>query len=86
MDIEQIIPPPGQPEARFRLELTETELVAVINRLIPEGTWLKGRSAILIRQVFAEDPAGATRLADEVTHMLVRAYDNRTDPRWVRRV
>lgn len=84
MNIEQVVPPSGQPEACFRLELTETELVALINRLIPEGTWLKGRSAILIRDIFAHDPAEATRLADGVTHALVAAYDRRTDSQWSR--
>lgn len=86
MNIEQVIPPPDHPEALFRIELGETELRALINRLVPEGTWMKARSAILIRKDYADDPAKAEELADQFTRLLIRAHDARTDPGWVRRI
>lgn len=86
MELEWLPPKPATPtEALIRVELTETELRAIINRLVPEGTWMKVRSASLIRQVDG-DQSKADETADEITDMLIRAHDDQNDPRWRRRV
>jgi ubiquinone biosynthesis protein COQ9 len=83
MDSEWIVPPPSQPEARIRLELTENELRALINRLVPANTWMKAKSDQLIESTFPGGWVAADRAADRLTDQLIRAHDHRHDGRWM---
>lgn len=86
MDTEWLPPIPSpEPEARIQVELTERELVALINRLVPHNTWMKRQSNRVVRETFEGGVPEAQELADQLTNQLIRAHDDRTDPRWVQR-
>jgi hypothetical protein len=85
MDSEWIIPPPNSPEGRVRIELTESELVALISRCVPLNTWMRQQSNRVVRLTFKGGLPEAQEVADQITHQLIRAHDQMNNPNWRRR-
>lgn len=63
-------------EPRVRLELTQSELAALIHRLVPADTWMGERSSRVISKTFDGDTAEASRVADQVTAKLIQIHDD----------
>lgn len=75
--------PPGHEEGaaprrepRVRFELTQSELAALIHRLVPADTWMGGRSSEVIAKTFHGDAEEARRVADRVTAELIQIHDD----------
>lgn len=75
--------PPGYEEDEaprqepcVRLELTRSELAALIHRLVPADTWMGERSSQVISRTFNGDAEEARRVADRVTAELIQIHDD----------
>lgn len=66
--------PSREPHVRF--ELTQSELAALIYRLVPADTWMGERSSRVISKTFNGDTEEARRVADRVTAELIRVHDD----------
>jgi hypothetical protein len=62
-------------EPRMRFDLSQSELAALIHRLVPVDTWMSHRSAKVIQETFGGDADRARRVADQVTEQLIRIHD-----------
>jgi uncharacterized protein YqfA (UPF0365 family) len=62
-------------EPEIRIQLSQSELAALIHRLVPVDTWMSHRSAKVIQETFGGDADRARRVADQVTERLIRIHD-----------
>ena len=60
---------------RMRFELSQSELAALIHRLVPAATWMGRQSAKVIQETFGGDVERAETVADEVTTRLIAIHD-----------
>jgi hypothetical protein len=64
--------PPDDP--LLTIQLKRSELAALINRLVPEGTWMGMRAQKVVQEIF-RDADQANRVADYITETLIRIHD-----------
>jgi hypothetical protein len=62
-------------EPRMRIELSQSELAALIHRLVPTDSWMGKQSDRVFREIFGGDLERANLVADRVTHTLIRIHD-----------
>lgn len=87
MDIKQIPPDPApKPEPRYLVELTETELEALILRMTLEDSFMRMRARQLVQDTVPGGVVAADYLADEILEALIWAHDRSRNSKWVRRV
>jgi hypothetical protein len=63
-------------EQTFTLQLTQRQLAALINRLVPADTWMGRQSARVVKETFSS-PEEAARVADEATMKLIYVHDEK---------
>lgn len=75
--------PPGREESdaprrepSVRFELTQSELAALIHRLVPADAWMGEQSSRVISGTFQGGVEEARRVADQVTAKLIQIHDD----------
>lgn len=62
-------------EPRLLIELTQSELAALVIRLVPHGTWMAGRARTVVMETFGGDAEQAARVADRITDRIIQIHD-----------